>query len=186
MVQLALFMHKKGDENTHRKSVLSAYDLVGTLIVSITIFSILFAFFFRIVGVDGSSMLPTLNDGDMLILSLTEDNYRRGDIIVVDRYTDEPLIKRVIAVGGETVSIDSNGKVYVDDKPLNETYIQGKTDLKDFSGEMTIPRGYLFVMGDNRSVSKDSRSAEIGLISVDDVVGTAVYCVWPISSVGNV
>lgn len=169
-----------------RRAVLTAYDVVGTLISSLIVFSILFACFFRIVGVDGSSMLPTLNDGDMLVLSVMDDEYRRGDVIVVDRTFDEPLIKRVIAVGGETITIDNDGNVYINGKKLQEDYIQGNTVLRDFSGAITVPRGSLFVMGDNRTVSKDSRSDEVGLIPVSSVVGKATYRVWPLQFFGKV
>ena len=169
-----------------RRYLLSLYDWMGTLIVALSIFALLFAFVIRVVGVDGTSMEPTFQNGDRLLLSVTEDTYLRGDIVVVDRYTDEPLIKRVIAVGGDTISIDTAGRVFVDGEMLDETYIQGETVLRDFSGPLKIPQGYLFVMGDNRSVSKDSRSAEIGLISVKDVVGKAVYCVWPLDAIGKI
>lgn len=168
-----------------RRAVLTIYDIVGTLIVSLCVFSALFFYVFRIVGVDGASMLPTLQDGDMLVLSVSEDSYQRGDIIVVERTMNEPLIKRIIAVGGETISIDSAGIVYINGKRLPEDYIQGKTVLRDFPGEMKVPHGSLFVMGDNRTVSKDSRSNEVGLISVESVVGKAVYCVWPPQSIGK-
>lgn len=164
----------------------SLYDWVGTLAIALTAFSLLFVFVVRIVGVDGSSMNPTYRDGDLLLLSLLNDRYERGDVVVVDRYTEDPLIKRIIAVGGDTLSIDPEGNVFLNGRLLKEKYIQGKTVLRDFSGEIRVPKGYLFIMGDNRSVSKDSRSEEIGLVSVKDVIGEAVYCVWPPKSIGSV
>ena len=169
-----------------RRAVVTLFDIMGTLIVSLVVFSILFTYFFRIVGVDGASMQPTLQDGDMLVLSVIDDDYRRGDIIVVERTFDEPLIKRVIAVGGETIRIDEDGNVFINDKLLSEDYIQGETVLRDFPGKITVPRGSLFVMGDNRTVSKDSRSDEVGFIPIDSVVGKATYCLWPMQSIGKV
>lgn len=169
-----------------RKFLLVIYDWVGTMAIALSVFALLLAYIFRIVGVEGQSMLPTLKDGDRLLLSTSDTSYEYGDVIVVDRYTDEPLIKRVIAVGGDILTISADGVVSVNGSVLKEQYIQGETIRNDFSGEMEIPKGYLFVMGDNRSFSKDSRKAEIGLVSVKDVVGRAIYCVWPIQSFGKI
>ena len=168
------------------KHVASAYDWVGTIVIALSVFALLFTCVFRDVGVDGDSMLPTLRDQDRLLMTAYDTTYTYGDIVVVDRYTDEPLIKRVIATGGDTLEIDHKGVVTLNGRVLTESYIQGKTVLNDFTGKITIPRGYLFVMGDNRSSSKDSRMDEIGLISCKDVVGKAVFCVWPPRSVGRV
>lgn len=174
------------EQSLERRLVVSAYDWVGTVVVALAVFSILLTYFFRIVGVDGDSMLPTLNNGDRLLLSAMDTEYKHGDIVVVDRYTDKPLIKRVIAVAGDTIDITSDGVVSINGSVIEEPYIQGTTILYDFPGTLTVPSGYLFVMGDNRSMSKDSRKAEIGLISVKDVVGTALYCVWPLQSFGEI
>lgn len=179
-------MAKQREKHTNgfsmRRLVLWAYDWVGTAVLALSILCFLIAYVFRIVGVEGASMQPTLQDGDRLLLSAFDTQYECGDIIVVDRYTKEPLVKRVIAVGGQTLRIDQDGNVFVNDKLIQEPYIQGKTELKEFAGVVKVPRGYLFVMGDNRTVSKDSRMNEVGLVSVKDVVGKTVSCVWPISS----
>lgn len=177
---------RRMQQDRNHKKILSVYDWVGTLIVSIIILSLLLTYAFRIVGVHGDSMLPTLKDGDRLLLSAFDTEYRYGDIVVVDRYTEEPLIKRVIACGGQTIAIDENGNVVVDGCVLAEPYIMGETLRKDFVGERTIPDGYLFVMGDNRGISKDSRMKEVDLISEKDVVGKALYRVWPTESFGEI
>lgn len=186
MIQLTISDKNEKKQDRGRRAFLLGYDLIGTLIIALTVFAILSSYFVRVIGVDGSSMQPTLQNNDLLVLSVTDEQYRRGDIIVVDRYTYSPLIKRIIAVGGDTISIMSDGQVYLNDKLLEEDYIQGKTVLRDFSGEITIPQGYLFVMGDNRPVSKDSRMNEVGLISVKDVVGKAEFRIWPLLSFGKI
>lgn len=178
-------MRISDEQSFGRRVVFSVYDWVGTAVVALAVFSLLLAYVFRVVVVDGDSMLPTLNDGDRLLLSATDTSYEYGDIVVIDRYTDEPLIKRVIAVGGDTVIITDKGTVYVNGVELDEPYIQGQTVLFDFKGEIKVPDNALFVLGDNRSISKDSRKAEIGCVSVKDVVGKAVLCVWPLPSFGK-
>lgn len=169
-----------------RKMAAPLYDWLSAMIVALTLLAFLFTFLFRIVGVDGTSMVPTLKNEDRLLLTNFGGDYTAGEIVVVDRYTQEPLIKRVIAVAGDVIDIDGEGTVTVNGVELYEPYIQGETVLRDFSGPLTVPEGYVFVMGDNRSVSKDSRSASVGLISLKDVVGRAVLRIWPLSSFGKI
>ena len=173
-------------EKRYRRAAAPAYDWIGAMISALTVLVLLFTFCFRIVGVEGESMVPTLLDGDRLILTSVRRTYEAGDVVVVDRYTKEPLIKRVIAVAGDTIDITVNYAVIVNGQVLQEPYTQGRTVLRDFSGPVTIPEGYLFVMGDNRSVSLDSRSAEVDLVSVKDVVGVARLRVWPLERMGRI
>ena len=173
-------------EKRSRQLAAPAYDWISAMIVALTVLVLLFTFCFRIVGVDGESMVPSLNDGDRLVLVSAGHTYTAGDVVVVDRYTKEPLIKRVIAVAGDTINIRPDYTVILNGQVLDEPYIQGSTVLRDFSGPLTIPEGYLFVMGDNRSVSLDSRSAEVGLVSVKDVVGVARLRIWPLKQFGAI
>ena len=140
----------------------------------------------RIGAVDGPSMVPTLNDKEKLILLTFMYKPKHGDIVVIDRYTQEPLVKRVIAVGGDKIEIlPETGEVVLNGVVLEEKYIQGKTLTRDFgTGVKTVPEGYLVVMGDNRSVSKDSRSAEVGFVNVKDVVGRAIFRFYPLERIG--
>ena len=172
-----------------RCAVLTAYDIAGVLIAALVSFVLIVGFLFRVVGVTGDSMNPTLYEGERLLLAEYMNEFERGDIVVIDRYTAEPLIKRVIAVGGDKVNIVQTFDGYsvlVNGRIQYESYIQGTTVMNDFDGEITVPNGYYFVLGDNRTISKDSRMDEIGLIDEGDVVGKVMYCVWPLSSFGSI
>ena len=124
-----------------------------------------------------------------MIADLIEDSkviYLDGDIIVISHGAEyaDPIIKRVIATEGQTLSIDfDKGYVYVDGKKIDEPYIQGFTHAEDAEIPKIIPKGKVFVMGDNRGVSLDSRSKEIGLIDVNDIIGKAQVVVFPFNSI---
>ena len=168
-----------------RRAAIIIYDWIGAIVAALTVILLLLTYLLRIVGVDGDSMQPTMQHGDRLLLTYTASKLERGDIVVIDRYDDDPLIKRVIARGGDTIEI-ANNKVYVNNVELVEPYIKGTTTARDMNSKITIPPGYIFVMGDNRTVSKDSRMNTVGLISEKDVVGTARWCVWPPESFGAI
>ena len=164
----------------------SIYEWIEAALYSLVCVVLAFIFVFRIVAVDGPSMVPTLNDKEKLILLTFMYKPKHGDIVVIDRYTQEPLVKRVIAVGGDKIEIlPETGEVVLNGVVLEEKYIQGKTLTRDFgTGVKTVPEGYLVVMGDNRSVSKDSRSAEVGFVNVNDVVGRAIFRFYPLERIG--
>lgn len=150
---------------------------------------LLFSFAVRLVDVVGNSMYPTLENGDKVIVSNLFYEPQQGDIIVFrkDEYRPEPLVKRVIAVGGQTVDIDFDlGIVYVDGVALDEPYIaELTTDPIDFSGPVEVPEGHVFVMGDNRNYSTDSRYSQIGCVDVRSIMGKVYYTVFPIKNFGN-
>ena len=173
-------------KKVNRRALEAAFDWVSAIVVALAVLVLVMTFMFRVVGVDGESMLPTLHHMDRLVLSYGSADYVPGDIVVVDRYTDEPLIKRVIAVAGDRISITDSYSVYVNGERLEEPYIQGVTIPRDVKDVMVVPEGCIFVMGDNRTISRDSRMDEIGMISVKDVVGKAVFCIWPPQSFGGV
>ncbi len=163
---------------------LTVYDFASIIMSSFIIIAIVFTFAFRLVGVDGTSMTNTLQDGDWLI-TVNKTEYEYGDIVVVtqDTYFHEPLIKRVIAKGGQTVDIDYNSNtVYVDGVALKEPYVREnylikKVDYREFP--YTVPEGYLFCMGDNRNGSTDSRSTLVGAIDEREILGKAVLRILP-------
>ncbi len=169
-----------------RRWAFSAYEWVSTLIVSLLVLVVLFTFVFRVVRVDGDSMDKTLQSGDQLLLMTNVTEYQRGDIVVVDRYTVEPLVKRIIAVGGDTIKIDTNGFVYLNGSLLGEPYAAAFTPQKDCDETVVVPEGHVFLMGDNRLVSKDSRMDEIGMVLEKDIVGKAIFRIGPFSSFGGI
>ena len=158
------------------------HDLVCLIAGVILVFSLLF----RIVVVSGPSMNNTLIDGDMLLL-LSDVVYgtpQKGDIIVASKDSFDngsPIIKRVIATQGQTVDIDfDQGIVYVDGVALDEPYTNTPTNQQEgIVFPLTVDDGCIFVMGDNRNISKDSRSTEIGLIDCREVLGKAIILFFP-------
>ncbi len=172
------------EESSKKKFYLSVYDLVSVVMSAFIIIAVVFTFAFRLVSVDGESMTNTLQHGDWL-LTVNKAEYVQGDIVVVtqDTYFHEPLIKRVIATGGQTIDIDySTATVYVDGKALKEPYVREnymneKVDYRDFP--YTVPEGHLFCMGDNRNGSTDSRSSLVGPIDEREILGKAVVRIMP-------
>jgi len=159
-------------------------EIVTTALIAITL---IFTFLFRLVNVEGTSMETTLHDRERLILSCLPYTPDRGDIVVVSRGTDdEPLIKRVIGVAGDTVSIDSKtGEVYLNGKVLKEPYIEVPTSPELMKGEVTVPEGMVFVMGDNRSAGQSLDSRTFGCIEESRVIGKAVFRISPIDRFGG-
>ncbi len=152
------------------------------LSVIIGIFAILFfvwSMFFRVMVVDGNSMLPNLQDGDKVIVYTFNYSPKTGDVIVAVDDNDTILLKRVIATENQTVDIDyNNSSVFVDSVKLQESYIY-ENSFKPHDDEIEYPhkvsKGCLFLMGDNRNGSKDSRSSEIGDIDADYVLGKVIF-----------
>lgn len=172
------------EQEAKKKFYASAYDLVSVVMSSFIIIAIIFSFVFRLVGVVGSSMTNTLQEGDWLI-TVTKAEYVQGDIVVITQDSDfhEPLIKRVIATGGQTIRIDYvTSTVYVDEVPLDEPYVKEaiikyNPNYREFP--YTVPEGYLFCMGDNRNGSTDSRSEKVGPIDERQILGKAVLRILP-------
>ncbi len=173
---------KKRKKNTR----MELYDWLQCLIGALTAGILIFMFGIRVVNVKGHSMEPTLLDSDMILTSKLLYTPKNGDVVVVqtDSYGPEPLVKRVIATGGQTVDIDfENGVVYVDGAALDEPYIAEPTNTReDFYGEVTVPDGCLFLMGDNRNRSTDSRTSSIGMVDERCVIGKVLFIVSPAES----
>mgnify|MGYP005805888625 CR=1 FL=1 len=161
------------------------YEWMQALVCSVLVVVLLFTFVVRLIGVDGHSMVPTLQDGDRLLVlnSILYDDYQYGDIVVLrkESFLAEPIVKRVIATGGQTVDIDfETGSVYVDGELLKEDYINELTFLEEGTEfPLTVPEGSIFVMGDNRNNSNDSRDYRLGTVDTRYVIGKAVFLAFP-------
>ncbi len=160
------------------------YSWIDSVVYALVIILFIFTFLFRVVGVSGESMKPTLNNGDWLAVKAINTSYKPGDIVVVTQPNplNEPLIKRVIAVGGDTVDIDiAEGTVSVNGNIISEPYILEPTQRRfDIAFPVTVPEGCVFVMGDNRNNSLDSRYSAIGFIDTRYLLGTAEFRFYPL------
>ena len=162
---------------------LDLFFWLQTFVLVLAVLILLFTFVGRIITVDGPSMLPTLHDKDVLILRSIAYTPEQGDIVVLtkdfDHYEDQPIVKRVIAVGGQSVRIDYRESiVYVDGEALDEPYTLDYIMYRpggDLSiQELEVPEGHVFVMGDNRNNSSDSRHYQLGAIDNRYLLGKVV------------
>ena len=171
------------------KSLIDRYEWIQCIVSALIICVIVFVFFVRIIDVKGWSMYPTLNNADKMVVSDLFYTPKQGDIIVFqkDEYADYALVKRVIATEGQTVDIDFDShEVYVDGVLMDEPYIAEPTANRiDFRGEMTVPEGCIFVMGDNRNDSTDSRDERIGMVDTRHVIGKVLFVAFPFDSFGS-
>lgn len=165
------------------KGTETLYDFIEIIVQAMVIIFIIFTLLFRVSGVVGNSMNPTLQDGNWLVLSNIKYNPKQGDIVVITQPTaaNEPIIKRVIATSGQVVDIDfETGAVKVDGKVLNETYTAAPTYRRfDVQFPHTVKEGCVFCMGDNRNDSWDSRDSQIGDIDVRYIIGEAQCRIFP-------
>lgn len=178
---------KVSTENATKRG--NVYEWIQCIIMALIVCVVVFVFFVRLVDVVGSSMYPTLENGDKMIVTDVFYKPKYGDIVVFqkDEYADYALVKRVIATEGQTVEIDFDRHiVYVDGKKLDEPYIAEPTANKiDFTGIQVVPEGCVFVMGDNRNASTDSRDKRIGMVDTRDIIGKVVYVAFPFDNIGS-
>ncbi len=180
-------IHTSAEKKTSGAS--EAYDWIQCLVSALLICVLVFAFFVRIIGIKGSSMVPTFHNADSVIISNLFYQPKYGDVVVLRKQTfqKEPIIKRVIATEGQTVDIDFNaGVVYVDGKALDEPYIAEATHNRiDFDGKITVPENCVFVMGDNRNDSTDSRCSLIGCVDERYIMGKVLIRILPLNKFGK-
>lgn len=201
---------KIGEENTYRVDdneagkvkngfIVSLFEWLDVVAISVIAVVIVFTFLFRIVLIDGDSMLNTLHDGERVIISNLFYTPKRGDIIVISRNTEnssksesvsKPIIKRVIATEGETININfETGVVTVNGTVLYEPYIKELTYEKgDVEFPVRVPENCVFVLGDNRNNSSDSRFSELGengMVNEKYILGKAIFRVSPTDKMGG-
>ena len=162
-------------------------ELGKSILIAIVAAFLIITFVFETVSVDGLSMYPTLHNKDRLIVEKVSYYFRKptpGEIVVIKYPADprEKFIKRVIAVEGDKVKVEDN-KVYVNNKPLDENYIFEQR-MQDFN-EVTVPENTIFVMGDNRNNSLDSRDPRVGFVNYNMVVGRAALRIYPFDRAGR-
>ena len=187
---------------TDKKWLREGYEWLQILSVLLVVLIGCFAFLFTLVRVDGSSMYPTLEHGDMMIVNRMDRGLETGDVVVLrreDSYGGNPLVKRVIATSGQTVLIDYEANtITVDGVVLDEPYLnyapggmygddfmyRSVAYLDEYADQpFVVPDGCVFVCGDNRNDSGDSRSAELGMVDQRCVMGRVMVIVWPVNRI---
>ena len=192
--------NQKCEEDNAPQYVKDIFEWLEVLVTAMISVVIIFSFLFRIATIDGESMENTLLEGQKVIITNLFYEPKVGDIVVVSRNTfndvhnieqnSMPIIKRVIATEGQTVDIDfTTGIVYVDGKALDEPYTKTPTNVKhDIEFPVIVDEGCIFVLGDNRNESLDSRSSRIGdygMVDTRYVLGHAIYRIFPFDAVGG-
>lgn len=173
-------MGKNGDRSLEIK------EWVQSAIIAIILAFVIKMFLFDFVMVDGSSMFPTLENGDRLIINkigYTIGEPEKGDIVILNYDASTEYVKRVIAEGGDTIEI-KDMVTYINGSPIEENYINTEA-FEDFN-KVTVPQGTYFVMGDNRANSSDSRYQSLGFVDKDAIIGKVIFKIWPLSKLGGV
>lgn len=167
-------------QKEYRRTIL---HIIGILIVAAAVSVLLATMFFPIIQVSGVSMEPTLEDEQIILLEKT-GKFKTGDLIGF-YYQNKILLKRVIGRAGDYIDIDEDGNVYVNDKQLDEPYLKDKALGEcDIKLPYQVPDGKIFVMGDHRSKSIDSRSRLVGCVSEEQVIGRVAFRLWPLQDIG--
>lgn len=175
-----------------------AFEWLEAVAFALAIVVVLFTFFFRVVSINGSSMDPTLHDKDRVIMTGFFYAPKNNDVVIIAGLAEEdstkyskPLVKRVIAVEGQTINFTGDGKVMVDGQVLNESFdlihIHSERGVGDaYKYPLTVPKGNVFVLGDNRNNSTDSRYKSVGLVSTVHVLGKVQARIFPFEDISMI
>lgn len=180
-IELTKEDRKQARENKRKTNmIVSVFEWLESLLFALIFVMLLFSFVFKTYTVDGTSMMPTLRTGDFIFAYSFFYTPQQGDIVIIDDSNNygRPLIKRVIAVGGQVVDVDSEGNLTVDGMPYE--YFAGSNInnlLGDMNYPLVVPNGYVFVMGDNRSNSLDSRYNAVGFVDERSIVGKKIFVI---------
>lgn len=167
--------------NYNRSMRSTIYTLVTVAAIAILVATL----WLPVLQIYGSSMEPTLGEGD-IVISLKGSKFATGEVVAF-YYNNKILVKRVIGNAGDWIDMDPDGTVYVNNSPLNEPYLTDKAvGTCDIELPYQVPEGRIFVMGDNRSISLDSRSTAVGCVSEEQIVGRLTFVVWPLTDFGNI
>lgn len=176
--ELKRVQYRSSYQRTLRSTV---YTLITVAAVAILIATLVLP----VLRIYGTSMAPTLEDGD-IVVSVSSSELKKQDVIAF-YYNNKILVKRVIATAGQWVDIDDEGNVSVDGERLDEPYVLDKALGEcDIELPYQVPEGRVFVMGDHRSVSVDSRSTSVGCVAQEQIVGKLIFCVWPFAHFGQI
>ena len=162
-------------------------EWVLSIVIAVVVALIIRNFVFTVVKVEGTSMVPTLQNNDRLIVWRLGYEPKAGDIIVLHQKGEHPFIKRIIATEGQTVDINFvTHKVYVDGVELDEPYINQPTaETGDVTFPVTVSEDSVFVMGDNRNNSRDSRFQSVGMVAEEDIIGKAIWRFFPFNNIST-
>jgi signal peptidase I len=177
-VELERVKYKRRYRSVLRSTI---YTLITVAAIAILVATL----WLPVLQIYGTSMTPTLTDGDILFTVKTS-NFKPGDIIAF-YYNNKILVKRVIAESGDWVNMDEDGTVYVNDKPLEESYIDAENKAfgdTDIELPYQVPDGKIFVMGDHRATSVDSRNTALGCVAQEQIVGKIIFRIWPLNQIG--
>lgn len=181
---LAELEEELGREKSRRNYLRVLKSTVFTLITVAAIAVLIAVLLLPVLQIYGTSMSPTVEEGD-IVVSVKGDNFETGDLVAF-YYNNKILVKRVIGQSGDWVDIDEDGNVYVNNQLIEEPYLQNKSIGEcDITLPYQVPDSKIFVMGDNRSISIDSRSSTVGCVSSEQVVGKIQFRVWPLRGFGG-
>ena len=200
-----MYTNKSKDKKLSKIILNEIIGMIEMSFISFFVITMIFTFVLRIATIKGESMEPTLHSDERVLTSIWYRKPKNGDIVIIDcqeavvfseddtlEYREglgKHIVKRVIAVAGQKIDIDfEKGIVFIDDIAIDEPYIAGLThnDLGAFAKNypFTVPENYVFVMGDNRPVSRDSRDKKIGLVSEESILGEVIFRISPIENFG--